>query len=133
MHNLLDPAILFFIFGALAAWQEIIVSPETGGLRIVELLVDVGARVKRGQLLVRLADDSLKTLYLCLLESVEHIPVGSAGLSRVRFQTGEMMDLLAADLTHADVLALKAGVSEADRCQRAREVLRYFGFEGGAR
>jgi len=46
--------------GALAAWQEIIVSPETGGLRIVELLVDVGARVKRGQLLVRLADDSLK-------------------------------------------------------------------------
>jgi RND family efflux transporter MFP subunit len=46
--------------GALAAWQEIIVSPETGGLRIVELLVDVGARVKRGQLLARLADDSLK-------------------------------------------------------------------------
>lgn len=46
--------------GALAAWQEIIVSPETGGLRIVELLVDVGARVKRGQLLARLADDSLR-------------------------------------------------------------------------
>lgn len=46
--------------GALAAWQEIIVSPETGGLRIAELLVDVGARVKRGQLLARLADDGLK-------------------------------------------------------------------------
>jgi RND family efflux transporter MFP subunit len=46
--------------GPLAAWQEIIVSPETGGLRIAELLVDVGASVKRGQLLARLADDSVQ-------------------------------------------------------------------------
>jgi len=46
--------------GPLTAWQEIIVSPETGGLRIVELLVDVGANVKRGDLLARLADDSLQ-------------------------------------------------------------------------
>jgi RND family efflux transporter MFP subunit len=46
--------------GPLAAWQEIIVSPETGGLRIAELLVDVGASVKRGQLLARLADDGLQ-------------------------------------------------------------------------
>jgi RND family efflux transporter MFP subunit len=46
--------------GPISAWQEIIVSPETGGLRIAELLVDVGTRVKRGQLLARLADDSLK-------------------------------------------------------------------------
>jgi RND family efflux transporter MFP subunit len=45
--------------GALAAWQEVIVAPETGGLRVAELLVDVGARVKRGQLMARLADDSL--------------------------------------------------------------------------
>lgn len=45
--------------GALAAWQEVIVSPETGGLRIAELAVDVGARVKRGQLLALLADESL--------------------------------------------------------------------------
>lgn len=46
--------------GPLAAWQEIIVSPETGGLRIAELRVDVGASVKRGDLLARLADDSLQ-------------------------------------------------------------------------
>lgn len=46
--------------GPLAAWQEIIVSPDTGGLRIAELLVDVGASVKRGELLARLADDSLQ-------------------------------------------------------------------------
>lgn len=46
--------------GPLAAWQEIIVSPETGGLRIAELAVDVGASVKRGQLLARLADESVQ-------------------------------------------------------------------------
>jgi len=47
--------------GTLAAWQEVIVTPETGGYRIAELLVDVGANVKAGQLLARLADESLKT------------------------------------------------------------------------
>lgn len=46
--------------GPIAAWQEIIVSPEVGGLRIAELLVDVGDVVARGQLLARLADESLR-------------------------------------------------------------------------
>ncbi|AMP39615.1 efflux RND transporter periplasmic adaptor subunit [Ralstonia solanacearum] len=42
--------------GSTAAWQEAIISAETGSLRITELLVDVGSEVKRGQLLARLAD-----------------------------------------------------------------------------
>ena len=46
--------------GNLAAWQEAIVGAQTGSLRIAELYVDVGQQVKRGQLLARLADDSLK-------------------------------------------------------------------------
>jgi RND family efflux transporter MFP subunit len=46
--------------GPITAWQEVIVSPETGGLRLADLLVDVGANVKRGQLLARLADDSVR-------------------------------------------------------------------------
>lgn len=46
--------------GAIEAWQDIIVSPETGGLRIAELKVDVGAKVKRGDLLARLADDTVR-------------------------------------------------------------------------
>lgn len=46
--------------GNLAAWQEAVISAETGSLRIAELYVDVGQTVKRGQLLARLADDSLK-------------------------------------------------------------------------
>jgi len=46
--------------GALAAWEEIIISPETGGLRIAELVVNAGQRVAKGQLLVRLADDTVR-------------------------------------------------------------------------
>jgi RND family efflux transporter MFP subunit len=46
--------------GALAAWQEATISAETGGLRIVALHVDVGSRVKRGQLLAELNSDTVK-------------------------------------------------------------------------
>lgn len=46
--------------GMLAPWQEVIVSPETSELRLAELLVDVGSTVKRGQVLARLADDTVK-------------------------------------------------------------------------
>lgn len=46
--------------GQIAAWQEVVISPETGGLRLKELAVDVGARVRRGQVLALLADDSLR-------------------------------------------------------------------------
>lgn len=46
--------------GSIAAREEIVVSPETGGLRIAELLVNVGDLVVRGQLLARLADDTAR-------------------------------------------------------------------------
>ncbi|MCB1682865.1 MAG: efflux RND transporter periplasmic adaptor subunit [Pseudomonadales bacterium] len=39
--------------GAIAAWQEAVVAAEVAGLRLVELLVDVGDRVTAGQLLAR--------------------------------------------------------------------------------
>jgi RND family efflux transporter MFP subunit len=46
--------------GAVAAWEEVVISPETGGLRIAELAVTVGQKVAKGQLLVRLADDTVR-------------------------------------------------------------------------
>ena len=46
--------------GNLAAWQEAVVSAQTGSLRIAEVYVDAGQRVKRGQLLAKLSDDSLR-------------------------------------------------------------------------
>lgn len=48
------------VSGPLAAWQEAIVSAETGGLRIIALHADVGTRVTRGQLLAELASDTVK-------------------------------------------------------------------------
>lgn len=45
--------------GTLTAWQEAIVGSETGGLRITTLHVDVGDKVKRGQLLAELAQESV--------------------------------------------------------------------------
>jgi RND family efflux transporter MFP subunit len=48
------------VSGAVAAWEEIVISPEVGGLRIAELAVNVGQRVAKGQLLARLADDTVR-------------------------------------------------------------------------
>ncbi len=44
--------------GNIAAWQEALVGAETNGLRLAEVRVEVGQRVKRGQLLARFADDT---------------------------------------------------------------------------
>lgn len=46
--------------GNLAAWQEASVGAEANGLRIAEVLVNVGDRVRRGQPLARFASDTLR-------------------------------------------------------------------------
>jgi len=46
--------------GALAPWQEAVISAETGSLRIASLKADIGDRVKKGQVLATLADDSVQ-------------------------------------------------------------------------
>jgi RND family efflux transporter MFP subunit len=45
--------------GAVAAWQEAKIGAEIGSLRIKQVLVDVGSRVKRGQDLAVLADETV--------------------------------------------------------------------------
>jgi RND family efflux transporter MFP subunit len=45
--------------GSVAAWQEVVIGAETQGLRLVEVAVQVGDRVKRGQLLARLQGETL--------------------------------------------------------------------------
>ena len=46
--------------GNLAAWQEAIIGAEANGLKITEVRVNVGDRVKRGDVLVVLQADSLR-------------------------------------------------------------------------
>ncbi|MEQ1647092.1 MAG: efflux RND transporter periplasmic adaptor subunit [Hyphomicrobiaceae bacterium] len=47
------------VTGTLVPRDEILVGPEIEGLRIVEVLVDEGARVKKGDILARLVTDTL--------------------------------------------------------------------------
>lgn len=49
--------------GAISAWQEAAVSAEIGGVQLVELLVDVGDQVARGQLLARFDAAPLEAEY----------------------------------------------------------------------
>ena len=45
--------------GSIAAWQEVSISPEVGGFRIAEVLVNVGDRVTKGQTLATMATTSV--------------------------------------------------------------------------
>lgn len=46
--------------GNISAWQEASVASEVGGLRLNELLVNVGDSVKRGEVLARFATDTVE-------------------------------------------------------------------------
>jgi len=46
--------------GSIQAWQEVIIAPEVGGYRVAAVLVDVGAKVRRGEELVQLSGDLLE-------------------------------------------------------------------------
>jgi HlyD family secretion protein len=63
--NLVSPLVtdwprLIAASGGLAAWQEGVIAAETGGLRVVEVAVDVGDRVRLGQVLARLDQHTVK-------------------------------------------------------------------------
>lgn len=45
--------------GTVTAWQEAIIGPEVNGLRVTELLVNVGDRVRKGQALAVFSRDSV--------------------------------------------------------------------------
>lgn len=47
--------------GTIAAWQEAIIGTELNGVRLVEVLVQVGDKVKRGQLLAHFSEGILAT------------------------------------------------------------------------
>jgi len=46
--------------GSIAAWQEVVIGAEIGGQRLAQLNVDVGDRVKKGQLLAKLSPGTLE-------------------------------------------------------------------------
>ncbi|WP_313952032.1 efflux RND transporter periplasmic adaptor subunit [Accumulibacter sp.] len=48
------------VSGGIFPWQEAVIAAETSGLRVVEVAVDVGSVVRRGQLLAELSTDGVE-------------------------------------------------------------------------
>ncbi len=48
-----------FASGSIAAWQEAVIGSEIGGLRLIDVAVNVGDRVRKGQELARLQSDTV--------------------------------------------------------------------------
>lgn len=67
--------------GWLQPWHEAIVASEIGGLRITDVLVDVGAVVTKGQVLVQLAED---TLQADLLKEEAALETAKANLAKAQ-------------------------------------------------
>ena len=65
--------------GSIAAWQEASVGAEIAGLRLAEVLVEVGDKVQRGQLLARFAAEAVET----------DLAVAEAGLAQAKAALAE--------------------------------------------
>lgn len=82
--------------GNLAAWQEASIGAESGGLRIAEVLVNVGDRVRRGQVLARFAADTVRAeaaqaqAALAEAEANAADAANNAARARTLSQTGAM-------------------------------------------
>lgn len=46
--------------GSIEAWQEVVIGSEVSGLRLAEVAADIGDRVRAGQLLARLDDETVR-------------------------------------------------------------------------
>lgn len=67
--------------GSLVARDEILIGPEIEGLRVLEVLVEEGTRVEKGQVLARLVIDTLEAL---LAQNDAALARASAGIAQAR-------------------------------------------------
>ncbi len=96
--------------GAIAAWEELRIGIETGGLRVAELLVAEGEAVRAGQLLARF-EDALPAAQLAQAEAA----IAEAEAAR---------DLARADLERIRPLVATQAAARQALDQRQAELLR---------
>ncbi|MEO5350037.1 MAG: efflux RND transporter periplasmic adaptor subunit [Magnetococcus sp. YQC-3] len=120
--------------GTIAAWQESVVAAETGGLAITELAVDVGSVVQKGQLLVRLSQESVKATLaqqranLARAQASLTEAVGNAKRARVVTGSGALSEqqiqqyLIAEKSSRAAVSAAEAAVQMEEVRMRQTEI-----------
>ncbi|MGE0626119.1 MAG: efflux RND transporter periplasmic adaptor subunit [Pseudomonadales bacterium] len=74
--------------GAIGAWQEAVVGAETGGVRLIEVLADVGDQVSKGQELARFDTAPLQAAYAqqkaALAEAQARFEEATANADRAR-------------------------------------------------
>jgi len=108
------------ISGSVAPWEELSVGAEVGGLRIVQVPVEEGQRVRRGQLLVLLNGDVLKAQVLqaqARAKSAQaQVRQAQAGLKQSQARLTES----AANYKSAQVLAQRGALSDQDTRARHR-------------
>lgn len=114
--------------GSVAAWQEVLIGAEIGGQRIAQLLVEVGDRVKKGQLLARLNPGTLEAELAAsraaLLEAEAAAREAKLTADRVRsLQGSEALSAQAIDQAIAQDAAAQARVASA-RARVAADELR---------
>jgi RND family efflux transporter MFP subunit len=105
--------------GNIAAWQEALVGAEVAGLRLAEVKVDVGARVRRGQLLARFADETLRAERAQLV----------AGLAEAEAALAEADATLVEAAANAD----RARALQDSGAMSTQQVQQALGAEAGAR
>ncbi|WP_265287770.1 efflux RND transporter periplasmic adaptor subunit [Verminephrobacter eiseniae] len=97
--------------GDVAAWQEASIGAESHGLRLTEVLVNVGDRVRAGQVLAHFAADTVQAdvarARASLLEAQAHAAEDQANADRARSlqATGALSLQQIAQLTTADKTA----------------------------
>jgi HlyD family secretion protein len=104
--------------GSVAAWQEASIGAEANGLRIAEVKVDVGDMVRRGQVLVVMASDTVRA----------DLAAAEAALADSRAMLGELEAGLAetqAAAAEAKANADRARVAEPSGALSAVQIAQY--------
>ena len=105
--------------GSVAAWQEVVIGAEVGGQRLSRLLVDIGDRVKHGQLLAQLSPGTLEADLNASRAALQEAEVNAAetGRAAARAQALQGTEVLSAQAIDQ---ALAAGDAAQARLAAAR-------------
>lgn len=114
--------------GEVAPWQEAVIGAEVAGVRLDEVLVNVGDKVAKGQLLARYSEDSLRA-DLARLDAL--VAEAAANVARTRADAARADRLAAAEVMSGQTVQLyrsQAQVAEAQldsaKAQRKAQALK---------
>ena len=114
--------------GEVAAWQEASIGAEVGGVRLDEVLVNVGDRVRKGQLLARFNEDTLRAdlarLDATVAEAMANFAKAQAEAARAeRLLATESMSGQMAQSYRTQAAAAEAQLASA-RAQQSAQALK---------